>query len=770
MGVVYRAHDEVLHRDVAVKVLPAAARTDPDRLRRFEQEARAAGALNHPNILAIYDFGEHEGAPYVASELLEGRTLQERMGGHALPVRKAVEYGIQIARGLSAAHEKGIVHRDLKPENLFVTNDGRVKILDFGIVKLMRPEAGKEGKAEPAAPTQTEAGVVLGTTGYMSPEQVRGETVDHRSDLFALGAVLYEMLSGRRAFSGGTPVDTMSAILSHDPPSLSTLREDMPADLDRTIRRCLEKSPRERFQTAWDLASDLERLAEVRSGAARVRPRRWLVPAVVGPGVIALAALAALTNVGGWRSRILAHGHANLIRSIAVLPLENFSRDPEQEYFVDGMTEELTTTLAQVGVLKVISRTSSMQYKGTKKTVPEIGRELGVDAVIEGSVMRAGDRVRVTAQLIRASTDEHLWAQSYERDLKNVLTLQSDVARAIAGEIGARLRPEAAAHLAATRLVVPAAYEAYLRGRHYLRSDDEASARKAIAQFEEAIRIDSTYAPAWAGLADGWYWLSDAYVLPREAMPKVRTAAIHALDLDPGLAEAHAALGAVQSFFDWEWGDGERSLRRAIELNPNSPTAHRYLSYLLECTGRADEAVAEARSGAALEPLSNMWAIWVTVAQYYAKRYGEAIAGTQRLIEKEPTNPVFHGHLGLCYMRLGRFPDAVAEIREAARLPGAPAWTSAYLCYAYAAWGKTAEARRALKELVRRSRGSAPSAMQLAMAYVGVGERDRAFEWLDIAFEERAEGLAYLNIEPGWNPLRSDPRFQELLRRMRLAK
>ena len=480
MGVVYRAHDEVLRRDVAVKVLPAAANADPDRLRRFEQEARSTGALNHPNILAIYGFGNHDGSPYLVSELLQGRTLRDQMSGGAIPVRKAIDYGVQIARGLSAAHESGIVHRDLKPENVFVSSDGRVKILDFGIAKLLRPEGVGGDGGGATATVQTEAGAVLGTTGYMSPEQVRGESVDHRSDLFALGAVLYEMLSGRRAFSGATPADTMSAILSHDPPSLSTLREGIPPDLDRTVRRCLEKSARERFQSAWDLASDLERLTEFRPAAAQFRPRRWLVPVAVSLGLTLLAGWAVLSDVGSWLDRFHLRAKVGPIRSLAVLPLDNFSRDPDQEYFADGMTEQLITTLAQVGTIRVISRTSVMGFKGTRLPLPEIGRRLGVDAIVEGSVQRSGGRVRITAQLIRAANDEHMWAQTYERDLHDALALQEEVAGAIAKRVQAYLPTSQQQQIASKRQVSARSYELYLRALETYRRYNERSNQVAL--------------------------------------------------------------------------------------------------------------------------------------------------------------------------------------------------------------------------------------------------------------------------------------------------
>ncbi len=442
MGEVYRARDERLKRDVALKVLPASFSTDPDRLRRFEQEAQAAGSLNHPNVLAIYDVGTHDGSPFIVSELLEGETLRRRLAGGSLPVPAAFDIAMQTTEGLAAAHEKGIVHRDLKPENLFITTGGRAKILDFGLAKLADPALdvpdAHTNMATVGAPT--EVGTVLGTVGYMSPEQVRGERADHRSDIFSFGAILYEMLTGRRAFAGGSAADTMSAILRDQPPPLSP-NLTLPPAIERVVRRCLEKRADDRFQTARDLrfalgeaASGLSvPIAALQSPPSRAR-RAWWVAAA---GLALLAAtLALMSGLVDLRRMVPGRGgDGPRIASLAVLPLQNLSNDPEQEYFSDGMTEALISDLARVSGLRLISRTSAMTYRSTQKTLPQIARELNVDAVVVGTVVRSGGRVRITAQLIDAKTDRHLWANSYERDLRDVLTLQAEVARAVAQEI-----------------------------------------------------------------------------------------------------------------------------------------------------------------------------------------------------------------------------------------------------------------------------------------------------------------------------------------------
>ncbi|MCA1583120.1 MAG: serine/threonine-protein kinase [Acidobacteria bacterium] len=502
MGEVYRARDSRLGRDVAVKVLPPSFSADPERLRRFEQEARAAGMLNHPNLTAVYDIGTHDGTPYVVEELLEGETLRTVLAASRLPIERAVSYARQLADGLAAAHEKGVVHRDLKPENIFVTRGGRIKILDFGLAKLTSPEDGSPVSDLPTVAPATEAGIVMGTLGYMFPEQVRGETVDRRSDLFSFGAVLYEMLTGCRAFARDTAPDTISAILRDDPPEILGTGASSPAldRLNRIAKRCLEKRKEQRFQSAVDIDFALQDTSIVGGtpesvpGAAGRTPmsRRWIAAG------LAVAAGAAILLLRGSRPGtspgVAAPGP---IRSLAVLPLENYSHDPAQQYFADGMTEELISDLAQIRSLRVISRTSAMSYKGTKKSVPQIARELKVDGILEGSVSREGNRVRITAQLIEGSTDRHVWARSYDRDLRDALSLQSEVARAVAAEVKTAVTPGEEARLARARPVDPQVHELDWKGRFVLhRASTENEVRNAIALFRRRYRgIRATPAP-----------------------------------------------------------------------------------------------------------------------------------------------------------------------------------------------------------------------------------------------------------------------------------
>jgi eukaryotic-like serine/threonine-protein kinase len=765
MGVVYRAHDEVLRRDVAVKVLPSSFATDPDRLRRFEQEARSAGALNHPNILAIYDFGEHEGSPYVVSELLEGKTLREQMGGRAMPVWKAVDYGIQIARGLSAAYEKRIVHRDVKPENIFVTNDGRVKILDFGIAKLLVPEEVRVEEGKTATQSPTEAGVLLGTTGYMSPEQVRGAPVDHRSDLFSLGAVLYEMLSGRRAFEGATPADSMSAILSYDPPSLSSLREDIPPDLDRTIRRCLEKSTRERFQTAWDLASDLERLAGTKPPRKEAHSHRLPLPAAVGLGLAVLLGLAALSDVGGLRTRLLTGGHASPIRSLAVLPLVNFSHNPDQEYFADGMTEQLITTLAQIGTLRVISRTSVMRFKGTALSLPEIGRKLGVYAIVEGSVQRSGDRVRITAQLIRAASDEHLWAQTYERDLSDALALQAEVAGAIAREVQAKLTPRQQLEVASTRTVSRRGYELYLRALDAYRRWDKRSEQAALEFLNQAIREDSTYAPAWATIGLVYLVEPGQFGTRDEDFAHARQALDRALALDPALGLAHAVKAEIEYKRDWNWVAAERDLKRAIELAPSLFEAHHSYSHLLMNMGRVEESLEQSRSALALDPLNTTATLHMGWHYLYARQFDRAIPEYEATLRLDPSYAAAYAQLAWVYGLTRRFDEATAALNKYRELTGSPNALPMGAALA-ARRGRTDEALKMLSELIDGANRGQGRAYDVATIFALLGRKNDAFHWLDRAFNKHEESLLELKVDPFLEGLRSDPRFAALIRRI----
>ncbi len=762
MGEVYRGRDPRIGREVAIKVLPESFSKDAERLRRFEKEARSAGVLNHPNVLVVYDVGEHDGSPYIVEELLEGETLRERLVQDPLRPAEAIGYGVQIAQGLAAAHEKGVIHRDLKPENLFLTRDGRVKILDFGLAKLTQPEmAAAEAAEEATLSAVTEAGVTLGTVGYMSPEQVRGLPADARSDIFSLGAVLYEMATGKRAFRGNSPAETMSMILKEQPPAVGDASPDAPPAFDRLVRRCLEKEPARRFHSANDVAFALAD-ASTETAAPRAFRRPALHPARLLPwAAVALVAIGFLL----WRRppKPTAGGGPTRFSSLAVLPLQNLSHDAEQEYFSDGMTEALISRLAQVSALRVISRTSAMLYKGTKKPLRQIARELNVDGIIEGSVMRSGERVRVTAQLIDARRDEHLWAKDYERDLRDVLGLQAELAQAIAQEVHAKVNPGEEARLARSRRVVPEAQEAYLKGRYYLGQGTEETIGKAIAHFNEAITKDPLDARAYAGLADSYAALRSIYRAPREVMPKAKAAAQKAVELDDALAEGHVSLASARMFYDFDWPGAEREFRRALDLNPSLAEAHDGLALYLMANERHEEAIAEVERAKRLDPLSPIIlgdASWV---YYGARRYDKALQLSREWVEMNPGSPWAHTYLGLALEKTGNINEAIRELEHAAGMDRSVTILE-WLGGAYAAAGRTSDANRILAELTGRAGKRYVCPYEIATVYVGLGRKDAAFEWLRKGLDERADCMPWIKADSKIDPLRGDPRYTDILR------
>ena len=742
MGEVYRARDTRLGRDVAIKVLPADLAADPDRLRRFGQEARATAALNHPNILAIHDLGTHEGSPYLVEELLEGSSLRVRMKDGALPCREAVEIATQIASGLAAAHAKGIFHRDLKPENLFVTTDGIAKILDFGLAKLAAPPVAAE--AATAATTvirETARGVLVGTVPYMAPEQARGMPVDQRADVFAFGVVLYEMLGGERPFRGATSTDTVAAILKDEP---SPLPAHVPAPVAAVVRRCLAKEPGQRYQGGGELKAALDALPHA-SGTERHGPRHE----------------AARPRQTAGRRRI---------RAVVVLPLLNFSSDPEQEYFADGMTEALIADLAKIRALRVISRTSSMRYKATEKSLPEIAEELGVDGVVEGSVMRVGRRVRITAQLIHAATDTHLWAESYERDLEDVLLLQSEVVRAIVGEIRIAVTAEEARRLASPRQVNPEAYDACLKGRFHWYKLSREHLHIALQYFHLALENDPGCARAWAGIALTWFSLTDAgFVPPREAIPKVTEAALRALALDESLVEVRVNLANIKFCSEWDWSGAEREFREAIELHPNSADARFFYADFLISMGRSDEAATEAGRALELDPLSFFIHGFFGWHLVYLHRCDDAIAHLHKTLQMETDFSAAHLGLWGAFYRKGMREEALAAAKRFFAVLGDGEVVEA-LRRGESESGYEGAMRLAALELEKRAAAIHVPAVRIARLWAHAGDGDRALEWLEKAYASRESPLVHLRVGWDWDSLRADPRFQSLLHRMKFPE
>ncbi len=770
MGEVYRARDTRLDRDVAVKLLPDRLASDPAMSARFEREAKVVAALSHPNVLAVYDVGQHSGIAYVVTELLEGETLRQTLMDGALPTRKAIEVAVSVADGLAAAHARGIVHRDLKPENIFLTVDGVVKILDFGLARMEGgPQSPADAAHTPTVTLNTSPGTILGTINYMSPEQIRAQRTDPRSDVFSFGCVLYEILTGDRAFQGETSADTMTAILREAPKNPRSSRRSIPPELERVIQRCLEKKPEARFQSSHDLAFTLRSiLADSGSGTPRevLKPvrRTGLVVGLVGAVIV----------VGGFfvvrhELRKNRYEAREAISSLAVLPLENVSRDPEQEYFVDGMTEALISDLAKIGGLKVISRTSVMRYKATTKSLPEIARELNVDAVVEGSVLRVGDRVRITAQLIHAATDKHLWAESYDRDLRDVLRLQSEVARTIAQEIKVTLTPQEHARMAEARPINPEAYQAYLKGRFYWNKRTPDGLQKAVEYFEQAVALDPAWPLGYAGLADAYLVMPNyAPVRPSEAIPKARAAAAKALEMDESLAEAHATMALIATTYDWNWPTAEREFQRALALSPNYATAHLWYALYFRNMGRHDEAIKEITKAQELDPLSLLIGVNVGLAHYFAGDLEQAETWLRKTLEFGPDFAFAHMYLARILFLQGRLAEAITEARQAVRLSNNDPYYAATLGYLGAKAGQADEARRILDELAARSTEAYVAPIHFALVHAGLDERDRMFEWLERAYQERDVLLTFTLPDPLLAPMRTDPRFAELVRRVGL--
>jgi serine/threonine protein kinase/tetratricopeptide (TPR) repeat protein len=735
MGVVWRALDTQLDREVAIKLLPPEIEAVAHRAAHLLREARAVAALNHPNIVTIHSIEEVEGHRFLVMELVRGVTLDGIIPDEGLPVSRILEIMTALSNAVAAAHEKGIVHRDLKPGNVMVTDGGGLKILDFGMAKLPEPPVDLDLQD---APTQASLdGKIQGTAPYMAPEQIHGQPGDARSDLFALGVICYEMATGRQPFRGRTAAALIASILRDEPPSMISVRGDLPRGLERIVRRAMEKEPERRYEAVTDLRDTLVRLQE-RLDRNDVSDEMVSVPDV---------------------------------RSVAVLPLDNLSRDPDQTYFADGMTDALINTLARIKALRVISRTSVMRYRDAKKPLPETARELGVDAVVEGSVLRAGDRVRITAQLIDAERDQLLWAESYEHGLGNVLDLQSRVARTIADKIKLELTPQEHEDLTRARQLDPAVHEACLRGRHFWYKRTTESVRKGLECFEEAIGLDPRHAPAYAGVADSYIVDGGRYlgVSPKIAYSRARAAAIKALELDDSLPEAHTSLAAVMTDYDWNWEGADREYRRAIELNPNYVTAHSWYAEQLSRMGRHAEAVAEAERARALDPLSLASSMIVAWILYFACRYDEAIEQARRTLELDPDFATAHRILGWAYEETGRYEDAIAAHKRASELSGQQPNFSGQLGRAYALAGMLAEARGVLQQLRELSRETYVSSLDIAIIHAALGEMDEALDWLERAYEERADHLPYLRVNPRLDPLRSEPRFHHIQERMGLV-
>ncbi len=736
MGEVYRARDPHLARDVAIKVLPEEMAGDASALARFEREAKSIAALSHPNILAIFDVGREGGTSYVVTELLDGETLLATLSRGPLPTRQAFQIAAGVAEGLAAAHARGIVHRDIKPANLVLAPDGRVRILDFGLARA-RPDVPGSSDAATTAGLTSE-GTILGTVGYLSPEQARGESADARSDLFALGCVLYEMLTGSRAFPGATPADVLVALLRDEPPALAAASSEIPAAARDLLRHCLEKNPERRFQDARDL-------------------------------LIVLRPLAAGDTPSPTSER--AAPPAGPADSLAVLPFESSGVNPDLEYLCDGIAESLTRALSATPGLRVIARSLVARYRGPEADPLRAGRELAVGAVLTGKVVARGDRLSVSVELVDVADQRQIWGQLYQHRLEDVFSLQEQLAAEIAAQLRPRLAGSPQSGAIAARPPNADAYQLYLKGRYWWNRRPEEGFINALEYFQKAIEADPTYALAYSGLADCYITLGSwesGILPPNEAFLKARTLARKAIELDDRAAETHASLGYSLFHYDWNFRLAEESLRRAIALDPGYAAAHHWYSHLLLPIGRAEESLAESQAAVAIDPNDFIMNAHLAWHHYFAGNYDLAIEASERLpslVSDHFWAPFFGA---LAYEQKGDLDEAIRRFQRAvARSPRAGYAVSA-MAHAYALAGDAGRARQILEDLAARGQRQFAPAYDFALVHVGLGEIDRVFPLLERACDERSSWLIHLKVDPRLKPLRPDPRFEALVRRVGL--
>ncbi len=784
MGIVYRAQDLRLGRSVALKFLPPRLLSEPQALERFQREARSASGLNHPNICTIHEIDQWEGQPFIVMELLEGQTLKHLIAGKPLESAQILEIVIPIADALDAAHESGIIHRDLKPANIFITKRGQTKILDFGLAKLVSGHRRvAEGVGTPADPTLTSdenltsTGMALGTVAYMSPEQARGQELDARTDLFSLGAVLYEMASGRLAFTGTTTAVVFEAILNRAPLPVTRLNPDLLSDLGWIIAKLLEKDRRLRYQSAAELRADLKRVKRDTESAGvptslqkQNVKKRWDKASLgVAGAACLLLVLLALLIPHNWRSRLLGGGGSR-IRSVAVLPFVNAGADPNLEYLADGVTEGIISGLSRVPQLQVMARSTVFSYKGREANVQKVGTELNVDAVLLGRIAQHGDTLLIQADLVNVADGSELWGDQYNRKVSDLITVQQDISKEIYENLRPKLMGTQAGQLAQHETENPDAYRLYLQGLFYWNKWTEDGFRKAITYFNQAVEKDPNYALAYAGLANTYNFLGQSgYDAPSKVWQNAKTAAMQAVKLDDQLPEAHIALALVRGGYDWDWGGAESEFKKAIQLNANSATAHQWYADFLIRMGRFEQGKLELKKAQELDPLSLLINTSVGRQLYFARQYDTAVQQLQKTLEMDPKFVPAQHALEAAYAQSGMYKEAVAERQKVLTLSGNPDLAAA-IGEDYSTSGYSGVLRSWLEGLQEISKRGYVSAYNMSEIYARLEQKQEALAALERAYTERDSNLTNMKVEPVFDGIRSDARFQELLRRLAMSQ
>ncbi len=771
MGVVYKAHDSRLDRALALKLLPEELAQQPQALERFRREARAASALNHPGICTIYDIGEQDGRPFIAMEFIDGETLRSHIHGKALPLEEILKLGIQIAEALDAAHAEGIIHRDIKPANIFVTKRGQAKILDFGLAKLVPKGIAGVDSAFGGQPPDSSSivGIISGTPSYMSPEQVRGDDLDPRTDIFSLGLVLYEMATGRQAFGGGTGGMIIEAVLTRPPVSVRSINLDIPPSLENIIDKALEKDRKLRYQSAADMLADLQRLK--RDTDSGRRDQEGDEESVVASTTNSLSSTGERrSGTSTAQTKALRPGRVSkIIGSLAVLPFENVSRDPENEYLSDGIAGSLINILATVPRLRVMAQSTVFRYKGREIDPQAVGRELNVRAVLTGRMMQSGGFLRIGTELVDVATGAQLWGAQFDRKPGDIFLIQDEISNEISGKLRLQLTRAEKKRLIRRDTEDAEAYRLYLQGRHHWNRWTEEGFYKAIGYFQQAVEKDPSYALAFTGLAESYVLLGwNSYLPPKDAFPKGKAAAMTALRLDAELGEAHTPLAAALWLYDWRWQEAQTEFRRSLELNPAYPTANHWHAEYVMTMGHQLEAIAKMKNSQELDPLSLIINVAIGWAFYMARRYDEAIDQLLRTVELDPNYPVTHWILGLLYRKTGRYELAITAGEKGVNLSGGSPMMRAALAHTYGESGRAKEARQVLGDLTELANHKYVAPHFFAGIHIGLGENERAIEYLEKSWEDHSHWLIYLHLDPSMDALRSNPGFQDLLRRVGL--